>query len=65
MPERFVDAGAEFLFRHPAAGAPDRFFDFGNGIGRTGREPGVTAVEHRKVVVMIAGREDRGVWDFR
>ena len=59
MPKRFVHAGVEFPFRHPAAGAPHRFLYFSDGIGRTGREPGVTAVEHRKVVVMIAGREDR------
>ena len=65
MPKRFVDAGAEFFFRHPAAGAPNGFLDLGDGIGRTGRERGVTAVEHRKVVVMIAGREDRFAWDFR
>ncbi len=64
MLERFVDAGAVFLLSYPAAGGADGFLHFANGIGRTGREGRVTAIEHRDVVVMIARGKNHFARDF-
>ena len=65
MLQRFVHAGAEFLFRNPAAGASHRFFHFWDRVGRTSRERRVTPIEHREIVVMVAAGEDGSVRDFR
>ncbi len=55
--ERFVHAGAEFFLGDAAVGIADGGLDRLDGVGRAGREGGVAAVEHGKVVVMVARGE--------
>jgi len=58
MQQCFVDAGAVFLLRDVSACFSHNFLYFGNGVGRAGGHGREFAIQHRDVVVMIAGREN-------
>ena len=58
IPQRLVNAGAEFVFCHVTTRRSDGLFDLWNRVGRTRRIFRVTPIEHRDIVVVVAGRKN-------
>ena len=58
MQQCFVDAGPVFPLSDVSARFSDNFFYFGNGVGRARGHGRELTIQHRDIVVMIAGREN-------